>query len=89
MNRCAVVLADSGGDSGSPVPVVVLCLLLVVGLVQVVRPQWLWRANRNLQRGWVRDPDATEPTRRGYAMQRVSGVLFLGLAAWMLVQQVS
>ncbi|MFZ4184436.1 DUF6199 family natural product biosynthesis protein [Streptomyces pseudogriseolus] len=35
-----------------------------MGLVQVIRPQLLWRVNSRLQRGWVKDPDATEPTSR-------------------------
>ncbi|MHC8419271.1 DUF6199 family natural product biosynthesis protein [Streptomyces sp. NB004] len=40
-----------------------------------------------LQRGWVRSPEATEPTSKGYAMNRVVGVVFLGFVMWMLVQQ--
>ncbi|MFH8796907.1 DUF6199 family natural product biosynthesis protein [Streptomyces sp. NPDC017941] len=87
MNRDAVVQAASDGDS-SPVLIPFLCLFLVMGLVQVIRPQLLWRMNRNMQRGWVRDPDATEPTSKGYAMTRVTGVLVLGFVIWMLVQQV-
>lgn len=59
-----------------------------MGLVQVIRPQLLWKLNRNLQRGWGNDPDATEPTAKGYALQRVTGVLFLAVATWMLVQQI-
>ncbi|MET8168484.1 DUF6199 family natural product biosynthesis protein [Streptomyces sp. NPDC005329] len=31
--------------------------------------------------------EATEATGRGYAMQRVTGVLFLLVATWMLVRQ--
>jgi hypothetical protein len=86
MNRDAVMQAASGG--GSPVFIPILCALLIMGLVQVVRPQLLWKMNRNLQRGWVKDPDATEPTSKGYAMQRVTGLLFLAIATWMLVQQI-
>ncbi|QKW25076.1 hypothetical protein HUT11_02270 [Streptomyces seoulensis] len=58
-----------------------------MGLVQVIRPQLLWRLNSRLQRGWVKNPEATEPTRKGYAVQRVSGVLFLAGVVWMLVLQ--
>ncbi|MYS95741.1 hypothetical protein GTY58_00005 [Streptomyces sp. SID5469] len=65
-----------------------LCALLIMGFIQVTRPQLLWKANRNLQRGWVKDPDATEPTSKGYAMQRVTGVLFLAIATWILVAQI-
>ncbi|MGW7266965.1 DUF6199 family natural product biosynthesis protein [Streptomyces sp. NPDC054842] len=65
---------------------VILCVFLVVGLVQVVRPRLLWKANRPLQRPFVRDYDATEPTRKGYLMMRVSGAVFLAAATWMLVQ---
>ncbi|MEU3844401.1 DUF6199 family natural product biosynthesis protein [Streptomyces sp. NPDC028635] len=77
----------ASGGSGGPVLVPILCLFLVMGLIQVLRPQLLWRVNRRLQRGWVRDPDATEPTAKGYAVQRVSGVLFLAVATWMLIRQ--
>ncbi|GAA1948342.1 hypothetical protein GCM10009837_87470 [Streptomyces durmitorensis] len=87
MNRDAVIQAASDGDS-SPVLIPLLCLFLIMGLVQVIRPQLLWRMNRNMQRGWVKDPDATEPTSKGYAMKRASGVLVLGFAIWMLVQQI-
>lgn len=62
-----------------------MCLVFAMGLVQIIRPQLLWAVNRRLQRGWVRDPDATEPTRRGYTRQRVVGVLFLVFAVWSLV----
>ncbi|MEU6854566.1 DUF6199 family natural product biosynthesis protein [Actinacidiphila alni] len=65
--------------------IVILCLMLAMGLVQVVRPQLLWHMNRRLQRGWVKDPDGTEPTRKGYAVQRVTGVVFLAVAVWILV----
>ncbi|WP_327292948.1 DUF6199 family natural product biosynthesis protein [Streptomyces sp. NBC_01198] len=65
--------------------IAVMCLFLAVGLVQVVRPQLLWGMNRHLQRGWVKDPDATEPTRRGYAFQRAFGLVFLVVAVWILV----
>ncbi|GAA5074919.1 DUF6199 family natural product biosynthesis protein [Streptomyces similanensis] len=78
--------ASEGGTSG-PVLIPILCLLLVMGLVQVIRPQLLWRLNSRLQRGWVKNPEATEPTRKGYAVQRVSGVLFLAGVVWMLVLQ--
>lgn len=87
MNRDAVIQAASDGDS-SPVLIPVLCLFLIMGLVQVIRPQLLWRMNRNLQRGWVKDPDATEPTGKGYAMTRATGVVVLGFVTWMLVQQI-
>ncbi|WP_161166674.1 DUF6199 family natural product biosynthesis protein [Streptomyces sp. SID5910] len=77
--------ADS--DGGNPVFVLVLCFFLIMGVVQVVRPQLLWKANSRLQRGWVRNPEATEPTNKGYAMNRVVGVIFLGFVIWMLIRQ--
>ncbi|MFF4402436.1 DUF6199 family natural product biosynthesis protein [Streptomyces sp. NPDC001480] len=80
--------ASSGGGDASPALIPVLCLFLIMGLVQVIRPQLLWRLNSRLQRGWVKDPDAAEPTGKGYAMQRVTGVVFLAVAVWMLVQQI-
>lgn len=86
MNHDRALLAASGGNSAVLIPILVF--VLAIALVQVVRPQLLWRMNRNLQRGWVKDPDATEPTGKGYAVERVVGVLVLALAAWMLVQQV-
>jgi hypothetical protein len=65
--------------------IVIACAVIAVGLLQLLRPQLLWGMNRHLQRGWVKDPDATEPTRRGYATQRVVGVAFIGVAVWILV----
>lgn len=79
--------ASSEDGGGGPVFMAVLCFFLLMGLVQVVRPQLLWQLNSRLQRGWVGDPEATEPTRKGYMMYRVTGVLFLAFAAWMLFQQ--
>ncbi|MGW7067229.1 DUF6199 family natural product biosynthesis protein [Streptomyces sp. NPDC054855] len=87
MNRDAVIQAASD-DASSSVLIPILCLFLIMGLVQVIRPQLLWRMNRNMQRGWVKDPDATEPTAKGYAMTRVSGVLVLAFVIWMLVRQI-
>ncbi|CAL9341274.1 hypothetical protein SUDANB2_00273 [Streptomyces sp. enrichment culture] len=78
--------AASGGGGSSPALIPILCVFLVMGLVQVIRPQLLWRLNSRLQRGWVKNPAATEPTAKGYAMQRVVGVLFLAMAVWMLVR---
>ncbi|WP_327722792.1 DUF6199 family natural product biosynthesis protein [Streptomyces sp. NBC_00490] len=76
--------AGSSGEEGE-VLVVVLCFFIVMGLVQVFRPQLLWKANRPLQRPFVKDYDATEPTKAGYTMSRIVGVLFLAMATWMLV----
>lgn len=59
-----------------------------MSLVQVIRPQLLWKVNRNMQRGRVKDPDGTEPPGRGYVMARVTGVLVLALVIWMLVRQI-
>lgn len=87
MNRDMVIQAASDGGS-SPVFIPFLCLFLAIGLVQIIRPQLLWKMNRNMQRGWVKDPDATEPTGKGYAMARVSGVLVLGFVIWQLVRQI-
>ncbi|MFF3349648.1 DUF6199 family natural product biosynthesis protein [Streptomyces sp. NPDC002779] len=87
MSLDAVVQAAPNDDGGSWVFVLVLCFFLVMGLIQVVRPQLLWKANSRLQRGWVKNPEATEPTSKGYAMNRVVGVIFLGFVIWMLIQQ--
>ncbi|MFD7699204.1 DUF6199 family natural product biosynthesis protein [Streptomyces caelestis] len=82
------VQASSEDGGAGPVLILFLCLFLIMGLVQVVRPQLLWRMNSRLQRGWVKNPEATEPTGKGYAMQRVTGVIFLAVATWMLVQNI-
>ncbi|MFJ7147062.1 DUF6199 family natural product biosynthesis protein [Streptomyces sp. NPDC100445] len=87
MDHSALVRAASESGGSRPFLILFLCLFLITGLVQVVRPRLLWRLNSRLQRGWVKDPAGTEPTRRGYAMSRVSGLLFLAVATWMLVQQ--
>ncbi|WP_345940914.1 DUF6199 family natural product biosynthesis protein [Streptomyces sp. E2N166] len=79
--------AATDSDGSSPVFVLVLCFFLVMGVIQVVRPQLLWKANARLQRCWVKNPEATEPTSKGYAMNRAVGVIFLGLVIWMLIQQ--
>ncbi|MFI8086597.1 DUF6199 family natural product biosynthesis protein [Kitasatospora sp. NPDC086009] len=66
--------------------IVVACLVFAMGLVQVLRPQLMWGGvNRRLQQGWVKDPDGAEPTRRGYTMQRVVGIVFLAVAVWILI----
>ncbi|MDT0386343.1 DUF6199 family natural product biosynthesis protein [Streptomyces sp. DSM 41921] len=88
MSYESMVQAASGDGGSSPALVPILCFFLVMGLVQVIRPQLLWRLNSRLQRGWVKNPEATEPTEKGYAMQRVVGVLFLAMAVWMLVRAV-
>ncbi|MFF8868143.1 DUF6199 family natural product biosynthesis protein [Streptomyces sp. NPDC015139] len=80
-------IASESGES-SPVLISFLCLFLIMGLVQVIRPQLIWRLNSRMQRGWVKDPEGTEPTGKGSAMQRVTGVLFLAVATWMLIQQI-
>ncbi|MFF9312570.1 DUF6199 family natural product biosynthesis protein [Streptomyces sp. NPDC014748] len=69
--------------------VVLLCLMAAMGLVQVLRPRLLWKTNRPLQRPFVEDYDATEPTARGYPMTRLVGVCFLGMVTWMIVRAVS
>ncbi|MFF8670185.1 DUF6199 family natural product biosynthesis protein [Streptomyces sp. NPDC015242] len=71
------------------VGIVILCVLAVVGLVQVIRPDVLWRINRPLQKPFVKDYDATEPSAKGYALMRVTGVIFLAVVAWMIVRQAS
>ncbi|MFF2203552.1 DUF6199 family natural product biosynthesis protein [Streptomyces sp. NPDC058145] len=88
MNQGVLTQIASEGGDGNPALVPVLCFLFAMGLVQVVRPQLLWRLNSRLQRGWVKNPAATEPTGKGYAMQRVTGVLFLAVATWILVRQI-
>ncbi|AGI88739.1 DUF6199 family natural product biosynthesis protein [Streptomyces albidoflavus] len=65
--------------------VVLLSLFVAMALVQVVRPQLLWRLNRPLQKPFVKDYDATEPTRAGYTMTRVVGVVVLIAAVTMLI----
>ncbi|KAF0793271.1 DUF6199 family natural product biosynthesis protein [Streptomyces albidoflavus] len=62
-----------------------LSLFVAMALVQVVRPQLLWRLNRPLQKPFVKDYDATEPTRAGYTMTRVVGVVVLIAAVTMLI----
>ncbi|MFD6249913.1 DUF6199 family natural product biosynthesis protein, partial [Streptomyces roseolus] len=84
MNPDALTHTASATHDAVLVPL--LSLFLVMGLIQVIRPQLLWRVNARLQKGWVKSPDATEPTSKGYALQRVSGVVFLGVATWMLIQ---
>ncbi|BDH70176.1 MULTISPECIES: DUF6199 family natural product biosynthesis protein [Streptomyces] len=64
---------------------VLLSLFVAMALVQVVRPQLLWRLNRPLQKPFVKDYDATEPTRAGYTMTRVVGVVVLIAAVTMLI----
>ncbi|WP_077801704.1 DUF6199 family natural product biosynthesis protein [Streptomyces sp. JHA26] len=88
MNHDVIVQASSEDSGTNPAIILLLCLFLIMGLVQVIRPQLLWRANSRLQRGWVKNPDATEPTNKGYAMQRATGVLFLAVATWMLIQNI-
>ncbi|NUV78311.1 DUF6199 family natural product biosynthesis protein [Streptomyces fungicidicus] len=65
--------------------VVLLSLFVAMALVQVVRPQLLWRLNRPLRKPFVKDYDATEPTRAGYTMTRVVGVVVLIAAVAMLI----
>ncbi|MCX5456634.1 hypothetical protein G6W47_14045 [Streptomyces sp. CAI-21] len=65
--------------------VVLLSLFVAMAIVQVVRPQLLWRLNRPLQKPFVKDYDATEPTRAGYTMTRVVGVVVLIAAVTMLI----
>ncbi|WP_167536294.1 DUF6199 family natural product biosynthesis protein [Streptomyces ficellus] len=87
MDYYAVVRVAAGGDGGNFLLIPFLGLFLVMGLVQVIRPQLLWKMNRSLQRGWVKNPDATEPTRKGYTMDRAIGVLVVAFVIWMLVRQ--
>ncbi|MEU7649256.1 DUF6199 family natural product biosynthesis protein [Streptomyces huasconensis] len=64
---------------------VFLCLFIAAGLVQVVKPQLLWKMNRPLQEPFVKDYKATEPSPAGYVMMRVVGGLVLLAALTMLV----
>lgn len=70
MNLAVTLQAASDNGGGNPAVILLLCLFLIMGAVQVVRPQLLWKLNSRLQRGWVKNPEATEPTGKGYAMQR-------------------
>lgn len=88
MEHSAIVRVASDSGNSSPAFIVFMCLFLLLGLVQVIRPQLLWRMNSRMQRGWVKNPEGTEPTGKGYAMQRVTGVVFLAFATWMLVQNI-
>ena len=88
MDHTAIVRTAADSGDSSPVLIAFLCLFLIMGLVQVIRPQLIWRLNSRMQRGWVKNPEGTEPTGKGYAMQRVTGVLFLAVATWMLIQQI-
>ncbi|CAM5254940.1 putative protein OS=Streptomyces tendae OX=1932 GN=F3L20_19020 PE=4 SV=1 [Streptomyces tendae] len=65
--------------------VVILSLFIVMALVQVARPQLLWKLNRPLQKPFVKDYDASEPSSAGYTMQRVVGGVVLVAAITMLV----
>ncbi|MFJ6697190.1 DUF6199 family natural product biosynthesis protein [Streptomyces sp. NPDC091272] len=71
-----VVVAAKDGSAG-PMFWVILSIMLVMGLVQVIRPQLVWRMNRTLRRPFVRDVDASEPSGKGYLLYRVTGVVFL------------
>ncbi|MFJ8546048.1 DUF6199 family natural product biosynthesis protein [Streptomyces sp. NPDC093586] len=88
MGHEALVQASSGDGGTDPALIAILCLFLVMGLVRVVRPRLLWRLDSRMQRGWVKNPEATEPTGKGYALHRVTGVLFLAVATWMLVERI-
>lgn len=69
------LLAADGGTS--PFIFVIIGLMFVMALVQTLRPQLLWRANRPFQKPFVKDYDATEPSAKGYAVQRMSGVVVM------------
>ncbi|MEU4796981.1 DUF6199 family natural product biosynthesis protein [Streptomyces sp. NPDC023327] len=66
-----------------------LCVFIVMAAVQVVKPQLLWRVNRPLQKPFVKDYDATEPTPAGYLMERAVGAVVLVAAVVMLVAQLT
>ncbi|MFE9011146.1 DUF6199 family natural product biosynthesis protein [Streptomyces cyaneofuscatus] len=63
----------------------ILCLFVVMALIQVVRPQLLWKINRPLQKPFVKDYDATEPTDAGYMMSRAVGAVVLVASVTMLI----
>ncbi|MYR93635.1 MULTISPECIES: DUF6199 family natural product biosynthesis protein [unclassified Streptomyces] len=65
--------------------VAILCLIIVMALVQVVKPQLLWKVNRPLQKPFVKDYDATEPTHAGYMMSRAVGAVVLVASVTMLI----
>ncbi|MGW0336334.1 DUF6199 family natural product biosynthesis protein [Streptomyces sp. NPDC003011] len=46
----------------------------------------MWKADSPVQRWFVRDHDATEPTAKGHLLRRTSGAAFLVVAPCMLVQ---
>ncbi|MFJ8871757.1 DUF6199 family natural product biosynthesis protein, partial [Streptomyces sp. NPDC102473] len=62
----AQVRSSSRGGGGLqergalPMTIVILCLFVMMGLVQVIRPQLLWKMNRPLQAPFVKNYDATE-----------------------------
>ncbi|MFJ9676369.1 DUF6199 family natural product biosynthesis protein, partial [Streptomyces sp. NPDC101221] len=71
MSHDAVVQAAKDSDGGSPVFILVLCFFLVLGVIQVVRPQLLWKTNARPQARWPTraappgDWSAAEATSRG------------------------
>ncbi|CAM5644336.1 putative protein OS=Streptomyces alboniger OX=132473 GN=CP975_11325 PE=4 SV=1 [Streptomyces alboniger] len=69
--------------------VVLLGLFIVMAGIQVARPQLLWKVNRPLQKPFVKDYDASEPSRAGYMMQRAVGVAVLIAAVAMLVTELN
>lgn len=69
----------------SAMMVAILCFFIVMALVQVVKPQLLWKINRPLQKPFVKDYDASEPSHAGYMMNRAVGVVVLVAAVIMLI----
>ncbi len=67
--------------------IAITCLMIVMGLVQVVRPKVLWGTHRSAQReDWNRRRHGADPSaRRDYRLERGLGVLCLGLAVAILV----
>ncbi|WP_168220598.1 DUF6199 family natural product biosynthesis protein [Streptomyces sp. RFCAC02] len=77
--------ALAAGPSGGAEQVgffVVAGVIMVVALVQLIRPQLLWKANRP----FYRDPDANEPSRAGYVMMRVMAVGVLAMGAFIITR---
>ncbi|GGT78344.1 MULTISPECIES: DUF6199 family natural product biosynthesis protein [Streptomyces] len=70
--------------------IALLCILIAMGLVQVLRPQMLWRVNhRPLQQPFVKGYVAAEPTSAGYTTTRLTGAVFLAVAVLTLIAHIS
>lgn len=50
---------------------VIIAFVLIVSLIQIINPRILWKASR-----WqFKNPEANEPSKAGFMVQRVVGVI--------------